>query len=73
MSRLDAGTGRTSILARELDAAPFSSSAAVAPDGRGAYIALASDSRPDPKVRHEPIAPRALRIDEVDFAQAGPA
>jgi Tol biopolymer transport system component len=68
MSRLEAETGRTEILVRELDAVPFSSAVAVASDGRAAYIALASASHPKPEARHDPTAPRALHIYAVDFA-----
>jgi Tol biopolymer transport system component len=71
--RLDPATAHTSVVAHDLDAAPFTSPIAVTPDGRGAYIPLATASRPDDARRHEPHDPkRYLRIYEVDLATGTP-
>jgi dipeptidyl aminopeptidase/acylaminoacyl peptidase len=66
--RVEPPSGRTVALARDLDAPTFVSPVPVAPDGRRAYVALASPGPPDPELRHEPRASRHLGIYEVDLA-----
>ncbi len=67
--RLDAATGQSAAVARELDTEPFTTPVAVTADGRGAYLGLASAGRPNDSVRHVPRdAKRYLRIYRVDFA-----
>ena len=68
LSRLDIGTGATRTVARDLDPPTLDSPVAVAPDGRHAYVALASPGAPDPESRNRPVAPRQLGIYEVSLA-----
>jgi Tol biopolymer transport system component len=57
------------IVASDLDAAPdFLSPVAVSPDGRQAYVALASAGNPAPEIRHAPHAERQLGIYAIDLA-----
>jgi Tol biopolymer transport system component len=67
LMRVELPSGRTVALARDLDAPTFTSPVPVAPDGRRAYVALASPGAPDPELRHQPHAPRQLGIYEVDL------
>lgn len=67
--RLDAATGQSIVMARELDTEPFTTPIAVTTDGRGAYIGLASNGHPDDSLRHVPRdSTRYLRIYRVDLA-----
>ena len=59
-------TART--IANDLDAAPESSSIAVAPDGRSVYIALATPGAPRNEERHRPEADRWLKIYQLDLS-----
>jgi Tol biopolymer transport system component len=68
LSRLELTRGHSTPVARDLDAATFGSPLAVGPDGRHAYVALASSGAPAPEARHEPYARRRLGIYEVDLA-----
>jgi dipeptidyl aminopeptidase/acylaminoacyl peptidase len=68
LHRMDARTGETRLVARGLDAEPsMGTTIAVAPDGRRAYVALASGRVPLPEERHDPHADRDLDIYEVDL------
>lgn len=64
LNRVNVATGRTSVLENDLDASQI----AVHPDGKRIYVALASPRKPRPEERHEPVAPRALSIYEVELA-----
>jgi len=60
--------GTVSTVRPHLDASPFFNSVAVSPDGNTLYLALASDTIPDPKTRHDPEAPhRDLDIYALDL------
>jgi Tol biopolymer transport system component len=68
LHRMDARTGEMRVVARRLDAAPgMGTTIAVAPDGRRAYVALASAGAPLPEERHDPRADRDLDIYELDL------
>jgi Tol biopolymer transport system component len=67
LHRLDARTGAMRVVARGLDAAPRIGTIAVAPDGRRAYVALASGGAPQLEERHDPHADRDLDIYELDL------
>ena len=67
LSRLEVTSGRSQAVARDLDPPTFDSPVALAPDGRHAYIALATAGAPTPEVRNQPSAPRQLGIYEVDL------
>lgn len=56
------------ILASNLDADPFSSNIAVAPDGNSLFVSLATDSAPDNSVRSQPQAERWLKIFRLDLS-----
>jgi Tol biopolymer transport system component len=67
--RLEIPSGTERIVSADLDAPPVILSAvAVAPDGRHAYVALASAGNPAPEIRHQPHADRRLGIYEVDLS-----
>ncbi|OLD04409.1 MAG: hypothetical protein AUJ07_04030 [Crenarchaeota archaeon 13_1_40CM_3_53_5] len=66
--RLEHQTGRMDTIIDQLDAAPWSNTIAVSPDGRRIYLALASEGVADNEARHKPSASRYLRIYEVDWA-----
>jgi Tol biopolymer transport system component len=66
--RLERETGKTSIVAQGLDAAPWFNTIGISPDGNHLYLALASDDAPLNEARHQPNAPRNLRIHEIDRA-----
>ena len=68
LSRLELATGRSQAVGRDLDPPTFDSPVALAPDGRHAYLALATAGAPTPEVRHQPSAPRQLGIYEVDLS-----
>jgi WD40-like Beta Propeller Repeat len=60
--------GAATVVRPQLDASPFFNSLAFSPDGRTLFLALASDTVPDPKVRHDPEAPhRDLDIYSLDL------
>ncbi|MGQ0713901.1 MAG: hypothetical protein ACT4PJ_09215 [Gemmatimonadaceae bacterium] len=67
LHRMDAGSGAMRLVASGLDAPWPPSTIAVAPDGRRAYVALASAGAPLPADRHDPHADRDLDIYEVDL------
>jgi hypothetical protein len=66
-----AQTGISRIIARHLDACPWSSHIEVAPDGKHAYLVLASDGAPNNEARHQPDASRWLKIYEIDLVTGG--
>lgn len=68
LHRVNVNTGETRLLASHLDAEQGRSTIAVAPDGRRAYVALASAGVPVPEERHDPRADRDLDIYELDLA-----
>jgi hypothetical protein len=59
---------RTKTIANDLDAAPNWNTMAISPDGRSAFIALASAGAPDNASRHQPDANRWLAIYKVDLS-----
>jgi Tol biopolymer transport system component len=60
--------GVVTMVRPQLDASPFINALAFAPDGHTVFLALASDTAPDPKVRHDPDAPhRDLDIYALDL------
>jgi dipeptidyl aminopeptidase/acylaminoacyl peptidase len=62
-----AADGNVTNVRANLDASPFFNSIAVSADGGTAFLALASDSAPDPGQRHDPEAPnRDLDIYALD-------
>jgi len=65
---LDLQQGQVRTVARELDGSPYVPMLSVAPDGRRAFVALASDGTPRPELRHQPDADRDLAIYAVDLA-----
>jgi Tol biopolymer transport system component len=68
LQRVDARTGEMRVIARGLDAEPsMGTTMAVAPDGRRAYVALASARSPLPEERHDAHADRDLDIYELDL------
>jgi Tol biopolymer transport system component len=64
---LDLRDGRVRTVARQLDGAPFLPILSVAPDGRHAFLALASGGAPPLEVRHEPNVDRDLAVYAVDL------
>jgi Tol biopolymer transport system component len=58
---------RTKTIAHDLDAAPGWNTIAISPDGRSAFIALASAGAPDNAARHIPDANRWLAIYKIDL------
>jgi Tol biopolymer transport system component len=67
LHRMNARTGEMRAIATGLDAEPRGTTLAVAPDGRRAYLALASPRTPMPEERHDPHADRDLDIYELDL------
>jgi hypothetical protein len=62
-------TGKSGHIRDSLDASPFFNAIAVAPGGGSVYLALAGDSAPDVKLRHDPESPhRSLGIYRLDLA-----
>jgi WD40 repeat protein len=60
--------GAVTVIRPQLDASPSFNSLAFSADGRTLFLALASDTVPDPKVRHDPEAPhRDLDIYALDL------
>jgi Tol biopolymer transport system component len=68
LSSIEVSTGKTRIIASHLDASPFDGRMAIAPDGKRAYLALASDGPPNDVERQNPHAERWLKIYEMDLA-----
>jgi Tol biopolymer transport system component len=66
--RIEVRTGKTRTIAGHLDASPIFGPIAIAPDGKHAYLALASDGAPNNEARHNPEADRWLKIYEIDLA-----
>lgn len=64
--RINEGSTHPEILLRRLDAATLAHSLCVSPDGRTAYLALASSGPPDDVARQRPDAPRWLGIYSLD-------
>jgi Tol biopolymer transport system component len=71
LHRLNARTGEMHVVASDLDTEPAGTTIALAPDGRRAYVALASAGRPMPEERHDPRADRDLDIYELDLVTGG--
>jgi Tol biopolymer transport system component len=65
---IEVRTGKTRTIASHLDASPIIGRIAIAPDGKRAYLALASDGAPNNEARHNPDADRWLKIYEIDLA-----
>ena len=60
--------GGVSLVRAQLDASPFINSLAFSTDGGTVFLALAGETPPDPKVRHDPEAPhRDLDIYALDL------
>jgi WD40-like Beta Propeller Repeat len=68
LARIEVPTGKSKTIASHLDAPPAFTPIALAPDGKHAYIALASDGAPNNEARHKPDADRWLKIYEIDLA-----
>lgn len=68
LHRMNANSGEMRLVASQLDAEQGRGTVAVAPDGRRAYVALASAEVPVPEERHDPRADRDLDIYELDLA-----
>ena len=66
--RINLATGALTTVATDLDASPLSSSIAVSADGTKLYLALAGPGAPNNEQRHQPDAPRWLKIYELDPA-----
>lgn len=69
IDRVQAAGEEVTRIVRGLDASPYASGVplAVAPDGRRAFVALASPGAPEPAERHRAHADRDLDIYEVDL------
>ena len=67
LQRMNARTGEMRVITTGLDAEQRGATIAVAPDGRRAFLALASPRTPMPEERHDPHADRDLDIYEVDL------
>ncbi|HTT21303.1 MAG TPA: hypothetical protein VMG82_20400 [Candidatus Sulfotelmatobacter sp.] len=63
---IEVRTGKMRIIASHLDASPISAPITISPDGKHAYLALASDAAPNNEARHKPDADRWLKIYELD-------
>ncbi len=68
LSRLQVSTGETLLLASHLDAGRGSGPLALSPDGKHAYLALASGGAPNHELRHKPHADRWMKIYKMDLA-----
>ncbi|MBB6143243.1 WD40 repeat protein [Silvibacterium bohemicum] len=66
--RIVLSTGEPQAVVNHLDASRLANNIALAPDGKSAYLTLASDSFPENAARHQPHAARWLKIYQVDFA-----
>ena len=66
--RLDLESGRTTLVAKDLDAGPWPRGLGVSSDGRRAYLALASAHVPAAAVRNRPYASRAFGIYEITLS-----
>jgi hypothetical protein len=68
LASIEVQSGKTHTIAAHLDASPIPAPISVAPDGKHAYLALASDGAPNDEARHKPDADRWLKIYEIDLA-----
>jgi len=68
LARIHWASGKIETIARDLDAAPFSNSLGLAPDGKHVYVALAGTEPPRNELRHQPQARRNLSLYEVDLS-----
>jgi hypothetical protein len=66
--RMTPGKAGVDTVAARLDAPPFDCNPAVSADGAHVYLPLAGDGPPDNEARHQPNAPRWLKIYELDTA-----
>jgi Tol biopolymer transport system component len=64
--RIEPQTGKITTITESLDAAPWFNTIGINPDGNHLYLALASGNAPVNEARHQPNAPRNLRIHEID-------
>ncbi len=62
LSRISVATGETKVIADQLDGSAQRGQIALSPDGKSAYVALASDKAPIDSMRHQPRADRWLKI-----------
>ena len=67
-SRISVATGETKVIASRLDGSTRGGQIALSPDGKSAYMALASDKAPIDAMRHQPHADRWLKIYKMDLA-----
>jgi Tol biopolymer transport system component len=67
-SRISVATGETKVIASQLDGSAHGGQIALSPDGKSAYMALASDKAPNDAMRHQSHADRWLKIYEMDLA-----
>ena len=67
LDRINLETQAVQPMREQLDAPPRSNRIAVSPDSRTLYLALASDTVPDPAVRHQPGAHRDTDIYALDL------
>jgi len=67
-SRISVATGETKVIASQLDGSTYGGQIALSPDGKSAYMALASDKAPNDTMRHQPHADRWLKIYKMDLA-----
>lgn len=68
LSSIGVSTGQTKVIASHLDASPLDGGMAISPDGKRAYLALASAGHPNDVERQNPQAERWLKIYEFDLA-----
>jgi Tol biopolymer transport system component len=67
LDRINLDTQAVQPIREQLDAPPRPDNVAVAPDGRTLYLALASDTVPEPEARHRPDARRDTDIYALDL------
>jgi Tol biopolymer transport system component len=67
LDRINLDTQAVQPIREQLDAPPRSNNVAVSPDGRTLYLALASDTVPEPEARHRPDARRDTDIYALDL------
>ncbi|HJU68405.1 MAG TPA: hypothetical protein VJ650_09155 [Gemmatimonadaceae bacterium] len=67
LQRMNARTGEMRVVATGLDVEPGATTIAIGPDGRRAYVSLASARAPIPEERHDPRADRDLDVYEIDL------
>ncbi len=68
LSRISVATGETKVIASQLDGSLSGGQIALSPDGKSAYLALASDKAPNDMLRHQPHADRWLKIYKMDLS-----